>query len=89
MIYKNDREKAREFGLSRPVGVTKESKCRKRKTFQMSWEGGGKETERTVAQKEGITKVKEVPEWHTAWRLVTHQHSDGWETQPAAFGEEA
>lgn len=41
-IYKNDSEEERESGLSKPVGVIKESKCRKRKAAQMSWEGGEK-----------------------------------------------
>lgn len=36
IIYKNDSEKERESGLLSPVGVTKESKCRKRKTTRMS-----------------------------------------------------
>lgn len=67
MIYKNDSEK-RESGCSRPVVVKKESKSRKRKPLQMSWEGGGEreKRQRTVAQGEGIIKVKEIPESHTA-----------------------
>lgn len=53
---------------SRPVVVKKESKCGEReRPFRCpEREGERKETERTVAQGEGIIRVKEFPQSHTA-----------------------
>lgn len=58
MIYQNGSEKAREPGLSKPVGVIKREQVLKEKDSSYVLRKREKERgrERSVAQEEGITK---------------------------------
>lgn len=72
MIHRKDGEKASEPGFHGQVVWQKRSAERER-PFRCLERGERKETERTVAQEEGITKVKEVPDSHSTAVSDTYQ----------------
>lgn len=76
MIHQNDSEKAREPGLSRPVGVTRENECRERKTLQIPWKGGEKRHREDSCSRERDYQSGGSP-WLTHSAVVSDTYHSG------------